>query len=60
MVVVTATAAVAPSMIVSTAVAASCRDDKGKFIKCPPQKPVKCRDAKGRYTKCTTDGGSAG
>ncbi|MDG6095488.1 hypothetical protein LOC54_10300 [Acetobacter sp. AN02] len=32
--------------------ASKCRDDKGRFVKCPPQKPKKCRDAKGRYTKC--------
>ncbi|GEN62779.1 hypothetical protein [Acetobacter oeni] len=56
---VTATTAVAPSVIFGTAVAAACRDNKGKFVRCPPQKPEKCRDTKGRYTKCTTDGGSA-
>ncbi|NHN83956.1 hypothetical protein GOB93_04770 [Acetobacter musti] len=54
------TAAVAPSVLVGTADAAPCRDDKGKFTKCPPKKPVKCRDAKGRYTKCSADAGGEG
>jgi hypothetical protein len=34
---------------------APCRDAKGKFVKCPAEKPAKkapCRDAKGRFTKC--------
>jgi len=33
----------------------SCRDAKGKFIKCPaaaPAKPKQCRDAKGKFIKC--------
>jgi hypothetical protein len=39
------------------AVAASCKDAKGKFIKCPAKpvkvaKPKKCHDAKGHFTKC--------
>jgi hypothetical protein len=32
-----------------------CRDDKGKFTKCPaPEaaKPKPCRDAKGKFIKC--------
>ncbi|KKW91050.1 MULTISPECIES: hypothetical protein [Sphingobium] len=40
------------------ALAAPCKDAKGKFIKCPP-KPAKpapkkgpCRDAKGKFIKC--------
>lgn len=37
--------------------AAPCRDAKGKFVKCPPPKPVPakkvpCRDAKGKFAKC--------
>jgi len=38
----------------SAASAASCRDDKGKFIKCPPVTHVskKCRNDKGKFTKC--------
>ena len=41
------------------AVAAPCKDAKGKFIKCPAKvapkkaaKPKMCRDAKGHFTKC--------
>ena len=44
----------------SPALAAQCRDAKGKFTKCPtkaaPAKPTKCRDAKGHYAKCGTPG----
>lgn len=39
--------------------APSCRDAKGKFIKCPPKAaaaPKKCRDMKGRFAKCGTPG----
>lgn len=35
--------------------AAPCRDTKGKFVKCPPVKPVPkkpCKDAKGKFIKC--------
>ncbi|MCQ8240053.1 hypothetical protein [Rhizosaccharibacter radicis] len=43
---------------VTAAVAAEqCRNDKGKFIKCPPPKPKTCRDDKGKFIKC--DAGSA-
>ncbi len=36
------------------AVAASCRDAKGKFTSCPPVSTAKqkCRDAKGKFTSC--------
>ena len=39
------------------ALAAPCKDAKGKFTKCPPApaKPVKkapCRDAKGKFIRC--------
>ena len=36
------------------ALAAPCKDAKGKFVKCPakPAKPKVCRDAKGHYMKC--------
>ncbi|MBN8715655.1 hypothetical protein [Thermomonas sp.] len=32
----------------------TCRDGKGKFIKCEAAKPAKqtCRDDKGKFTKC--------
>jgi hypothetical protein len=33
------------------AVAAPCKDKKGKFIKCPA-KPKMCRNAKGHFAKC--------
>jgi hypothetical protein len=32
------------------ALAAPCKDAKGKFVKCPA-KPKMCRDAKGHFTK---------
>jgi len=34
------------------ALAAPCKDAKGKFTKCPAKKKV-CRNAKGHFTKCT-------
>jgi hypothetical protein len=40
------------------ALAAPCKDAKGKFIKCAPKAPVApakkapCKDAKGKFTKC--------
>lgn len=41
---------------VNPALAAPCKDAKGKFIKCPPKPaPVKtgpCKDAKGKFIKC--------
>jgi hypothetical protein len=40
------------------ALAAQCRDSKGKFIKCakPTPKATKCRDSKGHYARCGTPG----
>lgn len=40
------------------ALAAPCKDAKGRFTKCPPKptKPLRCKDAKGKFAKC----GSAG
>ena len=42
------------------AIAAPCRDGKGKFIKCPtkaaPAKSARCRDTKGKFVKCGTKG----
>jgi hypothetical protein len=40
------------------AIAAPCRDAKGKFVKCPPVKPapVRCKNAKGQFAKCGTPG----
>jgi hypothetical protein len=34
------------------ALAAPCKDAKGKFIKCPTAKPKMCRNAKGHFAKC--------
>ena len=37
----------------STASAAPCRNDKGKFVTCPPVAAAKkCRAAKGKFIKC--------
>lgn len=39
--------------------AAPCKDEKGRFIKCPdkaPAKSKKCKDAKGKFAKCGTPG----
>lgn len=39
--------------------AETCRDAKGKFIKCPEKPkpaPQKCKDAKGKFAKCGTPG----
>jgi hypothetical protein len=40
------------------AIAAQCRDTKGRFVKCPQSKAqsAHCRDAKGKYAKCGTKG----
>ncbi len=38
--------------VVAPIAAAPCKDAKGRFIKCPPPKPVGCKDAKGRFIKC--------
>ena len=39
------------------ALAAPCKDAKGKFVKCPPAKPVATRcKAKGKFAKCGTPG----
>jgi hypothetical protein len=53
-------AAASLSMLAApAAIAAPCKDAKGKFIKCPPPaaaKPVRCKDAKGKFAKCGTPG----
>jgi hypothetical protein len=41
------------------ALAAPCRDAKGKFVKCSKPahaKLVRCKDAKGKFAKCGTPG----
>lgn len=50
-------------LVSSLAVAAPCRDSKGKFVKCTPAvtaptapakaKTQRCRDSKGKFIKCT-------
>lgn len=45
------------SLLSTPALAAQCRDTKGKFIKCPPAKAAMvkkapCKDAKGKFIKC--------
>lgn len=44
--------------VAAPAVAAPCRDAKGKFIKCPekPATAQRCKDAKGKFAKCGTPG----
>lgn len=52
-------AAAALTMVAAPALAAPCRDTKGKFVKCPdkaPAKPTRCKDAKGKFAKCGTAG----
>jgi hypothetical protein len=43
----------------AAAKATQCKDDKGKFIKCPPAAAApaattRCKDAKGKFIKCGT------
>lgn len=46
----------AASLLATPALAAQCRDGKGKFVKCPekvaPVKKGPCKDAKGKFIKC--------
>lgn len=47
------------SLAAVPASAASCRNGKGKFVKCPEKvsaKPVKCKDARGKFAKCGIPG----
>ncbi len=48
------------AMVASPALAAPCKDAKGKFIKCPPAaaakaSPARCR-LNGKFAKCGTPG----
>lgn len=55
-------ATAALTMVATPALAAPCRDAKGKFIKCAdkaPAKPTRCKDAKGKFAKCGTPGAKA-
>jgi hypothetical protein len=51
-------ATAALSIMSVPALAAPCRDGKGKFVKCP--KPaggaIRCKDAKGKFAKCGMPG----
>jgi len=40
------------------ALAAPCKDVHGKFMKCPPMKPmiVRCKDNHGKFMKCGLPG----
>jgi hypothetical protein len=41
------------------ALAAPCKDIHGRFIKCPPPKPiriVRCKDVHGKFMKCGMPG----
>ena len=49
----------ASALLTAPALAAPCRDAKGKFIKCPDKAPVKttrCKAANGKFAKCGTAG----
>ncbi|WP_010187339.1 hypothetical protein [Sphingomonas sp. PAMC 26605] len=50
-------AAATLSLASAPALAAPCKDAKGRFMKCPPAKPVatKCR-LNGKFAKCGTPG----
>lgn len=43
------------SLSATPALAAQCKDAKGKFIKCPDKKPVRCK-LNGKFAKCGTPG----
>ena len=52
-------AASVAALLGTPALAAPCRDGKGKFVKCPtaaPAKPTRCKDAKGKFAKCDAPG----
>ncbi len=38
--------------------AAPCKDARGRFIRCPPPRPmmVRCKDARGKFAKCGLPG----
>ena len=42
-----------------SAIAAPCKDLKGRFVKCPPPAPMKvarCKDLHGKFMKCGMPG----
>ena len=47
------------SLVMTPATGKSCRDGKGKFVKCAtvaPAKATRCKDAKGKFAKCGLPG----
>jgi hypothetical protein len=46
------------SAVAVPALAAPCKDAHGKFMKCPPPRPmiVRCKDMHGKFTKCGMPG----
>jgi len=53
------TAAALLSLAAAPALAAPCKDAKGKFTKCPPAAApaaTRCKDAKGKFAKCGAPG----
>lgn len=54
-----AAALTAAALLTTPALAAPCRDAKGKFIKCPEKAapaPTRCKAANGKFAKCGTPG----
>ncbi len=52
-------AAASIALLSTPALAAPCRDAKGKFIKCAtaaPTKATRCKGANGKFAKCGTPG----
>ena len=52
-------AAASIALLSTPALAAPCRDAKGKFIKCAaaaPAKATRCKTANGKFAKCGTAG----
>lgn len=41
------------STLAPDAMAASCRDAKGKFVTCPKPAKQSCRDGKGKFVSCS-------
>ncbi len=53
------TAAALLSLAAAPALAAPCKDAKGRFTKCPPAAApagTRCKDAKGKFAKCGAPG----
>ena len=50
-------AAFALSVLAAPALAAPCKDARGKFTKCPPAAAAKrCKDARGKFARCDAPG----